>query len=89
MKIFKYILAILSSYLLTGCCDKECTRPPAIIQTVTKTKIVKVPVACKHEKIQCDFNGSGYTPTIKLIECIVTQKRVIEACEHPKITTVH
>jgi len=87
MRTFKYIVVILS-IVLTGCATTQPVKPVVMTQIVYKTKIVKVPVICKHEPVKCDFTGTGYTPTIKLLECIVTQKRVIESCDHnSKITT--
>lgn len=77
MKTYKTILVLLSISVLFGGCYNQ---PEPEIRTVYKTKEVKVPVKCKVPKIDCNFKGEGFDPTIRLLECIQLQKRALEAC---------
>jgi len=78
--MIKYLLSLFVLIGLTGCslCPKPPQPEPRIIY---KVKEVKVPVKCKIPKINCDFNGTNFQPTVKLLECIVKQKRAIEMCQ--------
>ena len=76
MKIYKIVAIIMLMTLFIGCCPK--VEPE--IRTVYKTKEVKVPVKCEVPKVICDFSGEGFTPTIKLLECIKEQKEIIKRC---------
>jgi len=75
------IIALVISLLIAGCnfCKTEPKPKPEIIY---RTKIVKtnIPVKCKIKKIHCEFKGTGYTPTIKLLECMYTQKKALKKC---------
>jgi len=81
------ILSALIAMLFTGCGvePKPCV-PKTVTKVIYKTKIVKVPVPCDMKKPTCDFKGDGYEPSIRMMECIVTQKKVIDACLKPKKT---
>lgn len=79
MMIFKYILITTIVLLITGC--SLLVPEPKLIHTIYTTKIIKVPVPCKVPKIDCNFRGSGFTPTVKLLECVTLQKRVLESLD--------
>jgi len=64
--------------LLAGCCEKQPIPEPVII---TKYKEVNVPVKCVVPPVTCDFSGTKYEPTVRLLECIVKLKRSIEVCQ--------
>lgn len=67
-------LGCLISFLLVGCSSKQTVVSDIEIQKVY------VPVKCEVPEVHCDFKGEGYTPTQKLLECIVLQKRALEVC---------
>lgn len=75
MKTFSIIL-IMVSLLLTGCSTKQ--EPKTTI--VYETKEILIPVPCKVPTINCDFSGEGFIPTQKLLDCVILQKRALEAC---------
>jgi len=66
------VLALLSITTFSGC---------------TKTVYVDVPVPyavptpCKVPKVDCKFNGIGSEPIVKLLECIVNQKKAMSVCQ--------
>jgi len=81
MKIFKrllfFILVIVISITATGCCEK----PEPEIKIVTKYKKVYYPVYKKlklNKPVPCDFSGTGFQPTIGLMECVSIQKKLIK-----------
>jgi len=66
------VLALLTIIIFSGC---------------TKTVYVDVPVPyavptpCKVPKVDCDFSGDGSEPIVKLLECIVNQKKAMSVCK--------
>lgn len=56
-----------------------CSKP---IKIVNKDQVIekKVMVKCPIPKIDCDFNGEGFEPTKKLLECVIKQKKVLDLC---------
>lgn len=83
-KILKPLLAGVVCLTFIGCAEKEC-RPE--IRTVVDVKEVVKSVPCVPPKIECDFSGQSFVPVSKLLQCVVEQKRVIEACS--SIATVN
>jgi len=75
MKIYKILIMVIT-ILLTGCSCKE-PEPIRVIETV----YVNIPVKCILPKVKCDLNGNGYVPTVKLLECVIEQKRALEVCD--------
>ena len=78
MMIYKIITLVLIMIGLSGCFDGQ-PKPEIKTVIVTKIKEVKVPIPCKVPKVSCDFNGPGFTPINKLLECIIKQKRALES----------
>ena len=78
MMIYKIITLVLIMIGLSGCFNGQ-PKPEIKTVIVTKIKEVKVPVPCKVPKVSCDFNGPGFTPINKLLECVVKQKRALES----------
>lgn len=76
-KILKPLIGGVVCLSLFGCAEKEC-RPE--IKTVVDVKEVVKSVPCVPPKIDCDFSGQAFVPVSKMLQCIVEQKRVIEAC---------
>ena len=70
------LLGVIALALLVGCAPKTIIKD----HVVYKTRTVYVQVPCDVE-VHCEFSGDGYTPTRKLMECIVKQKRAIEYCK--------
>jgi len=79
MMIYRVALLIFVSLLIAGCGHK--TRPPIIIEKIKPVYIYKT-VPCKIPNVDCEFTGDGNLPTIKLLECIVKQKRAMESCSN-------
>jgi len=77
MKIFSIVFFLV--FLLHGCASKPCPEPPVV--TLYKEKVVYKETPCKVPDFTCDFSGEGYDPTVKLLECISLQKRIIETCQ--------
>jgi len=48
------------------------------IREVNVTKIVKEPVFVNIPDINCSFYGEGFEPTVKVLECVILQKRVLD-----------
>lgn len=87
MKV-QFILVMIFTLLLNGCSwlEPEPPREPEIVyKTIYKTKIVKIPVTCDIGEPKCEFKGAGYTPAIKMTECVVRQKKYIKACKGKKL----
>lgn len=84
MKNLSNILIILVICCVCISCsskvEKEEFKP-----TKTKIQIVEkiVPVACKIPKLDCNFSGSNFVPTQKLLECVILQKKILEDCSKP------
>jgi len=76
MMNFKYLLVIMLGIFLAGCtCD------PIIKEVIIyKPRDVYIPTPCDID-VQCEFNGLGYIPTSKLLECVVIQKKALEYCK--------
>ena len=72
------VLLFIVGYFLTGC----ATQHEPEIKVVYKTKIVKVPVACITEPVTCSFSGSGFKPTVYLLDCVILQKKIIDRCSN-------
>lgn len=81
MKIFSIFLTLL---LFAGCASTVCEQQPLEAKVVVKTVEVKVPVACKVPKINCDFSDDGFMPIEKMRQCIIEQKRALEVCAKTK-----
>ena len=77
MKLQLMIL-VLALGILTGC-TTTLTQPEPVIVYRTKVKEVKVPVYPVIPEVKCDFKGTGFEPTVKLLECVINQKRVLDA----------
>lgn len=66
------VLVLLTIIFFSGC---------------TKTVYIDVPVPyavptpCKVPKVTCDFSGNGSEPIVKLLECIVNQKKAMSVCQ--------
>jgi len=87
MKIFKYVIIAVIAIGFSGCWwDKPKPSCKCETKYVYKYKIkeVKVPVKLHVPEVKCDFKGDGFEPTIKLLECIVKQKKVLEAISSGK-----
>lgn len=66
-----------------GCSTEPDRLVPNSQQIIVQEK--KVIVSCKIPKIECDFTGTNFEPTKKLIECIKKQKEAIRICNDTKI----
>jgi len=85
----KALIIFMMLILFVGCNDPKpepLPKPEIVYNTVYKTKKVKVAVPCDLPKPTCEFKGPGFIPAIKMSECIVKQKRYIEACSERNIT---
>lgn len=71
-------IALTALIAFNGCSQPEPKPNP--VQVIYETKKVYVTVPCKAPKVECVFSGDGHTPTVKLIECIINQKRALEYC---------
>ena len=71
-KCLLIVLALLTITTFSGC---------------TKTIYVDVPVPyavptpCKVPNVDCKFSGDGSEPIVKLLECIVEQKKAMSVCQ--------
>lgn len=60
-----------------GCSTtKIVEKPITVVDTVETPK----PVPCKVEGLYCSFDGTQYIPTMKLLQCLIIHKRIIEIC---------
>lgn len=75
------LIAIVTMMLIGiwGCSSKEEVKP-----CVSKVEVVKeyVPVACDVPDVNCEFSGDNFTPTQKLLECVVLQKKALDLCKN-------
>lgn len=71
------IIGCVVCLTFTGCSPKEC-QPE--IKTVYDVKEVVKTMPCNPPKINCDFKGDNFVPAKKLLECVVEQKRALDAC---------
>lgn len=85
MKNLSKILVVLLVGLFLISCSCKQQEQETFKPTATKVKIVEkvVPVACKIPKIECDFSGSNFVPTQKLLDCIIIQKKILQDCSKP------
>lgn len=54
------------------------------VVTLTDTVEVKTAVKCEVPKLDCEFSGTGVKPGQKLLQCVILQKKIIEACTTQK-----
>jgi len=81
MRIFKVLLLLMVVATVSGCASNAKVVTKDVL--VYKYKNVYVPTPCKVE-VNCDFTGSGYEPTSKLLECVIDQKRALDYCRQNK-----
>ena len=72
------LLLITIVILFTGC---NVPSTPEPIQIVHETTEVSRVTKCVSPEVDCNFEGSGYTPTKKLLQCVIEQKRALEVCK--------
>jgi len=75
MKIFNIVLITLVGLVFIGCGDPQPPKPTIVY----KTKIVYKSLPCKVPEVKCDFSGKGFDPTVKLLECVILQKHVLDS----------
>lgn len=68
--------------LLTGCSYDQPTPKANPVQILYKVKKVYVEVPCKVPAVNCDFTGIGNEPIIKLLKCVVDQKKALDYCSN-------
>ena len=75
--MMKCNLIVLIFLVITGCSKPK---PKVVTKTIykIKTRVVLRDVPVMVPIISCNFKGVGYTPTIKLIECVIKQKKVLD-----------
>jgi len=71
------ILLIVLALGLTSCAERKPQVVDRVVYKVQKVYIVK---PCD-VVVDCDFKGMGYEPTMKLLKCVVKQKRALEYCQ--------
>jgi len=73
--IRKYLLialAILITITFSGCVKKVYIDVPVPYA---------VPTPCKVPTVSCSFSGDGSEPVVRLLECIVKQKKAMKVCQ--------
>lgn len=85
MKIYS-IIFILSVILFTGCATTQYKQlpPEKVVVTEIQEKVVVKPCPVPDLSKVCDFKGDFFTPTEKLLQCIIAQKRALELCKNIK-----
>lgn len=75
-----FILFILLS--ITGCGTTTYKKLPSEKVVVTETKEVYRVEKCDVPNLSsiCDFSGEHFTPTEKLLNCVIAQKRALDIC---------
>lgn len=78
-KFYSYcFFVVLSLGLMMG-----CSTPDRVVATVDRIVYVPVdvyvPMPCDVE-VTCNFTGTGFEPTTRLLECVIEQKRAISYC---------
>ena len=66
---------ILTMLIFSGCSVKER------VVYVDKPTPYAVPVKCKVPEVYCSFKGEGSEPILRLLECVVAQKKAIAVCQ--------
>jgi len=72
------VILVLVMTLLAGCASAP--KPQVVDHVVYKVQKVYIPKPCD-VTVECDFTGDGYEPTMKLLRCVVKQKRALEYCK--------
>ena len=67
------ILVILTTLIFSGCVAEK-------IVYVDKPVPYAVPVKCEVPEVKCNFKGKGSEPILRLLECVVDQKKAMEVC---------
>ena len=75
LKSLLVISVILTTMTFSGCTCKEQVR------YVDVPLPYAVPVPCDVPDVNCSFKGEGSEPVIRMLECIVDQKKAIEVCD--------
>lgn len=74
--LIKITVLLLLGIVMVGCGQQPEPEPMIKI----KTEYVYKTVPCVVPKINCEFSGEGYTPTKKLLACVIEQKKALELC---------
>ena len=69
------ILVTLTMLIFSGCATTDK------IVYVDKPVPYAVPVKCEVPEVTCDFKGEGSEPILRLLECVVDQKKAIAVCQ--------
>lgn len=79
MKILSSIIVLTLTLLFTGCTKQP---EPTYITKIEKVEVVVPTNKCEIPKISCDFSGSNFEPTKKLLDCVALQKKYIDTCRY-------
>ena len=74
--IRNYLLIVLAT--LTTLTFSGCSWCETIVEV---PKPYAVPTPCEVPKVNCKFSGDGSEPVVRLLECIVEQKKAMEVCQ--------
>ena len=68
------VLITLTTIFFSGCSECETVY-------IEVPKPYAVPVPCKVPEVECSFKGKGSEPVIRLLECIIKQKKAMKVCK--------
>lgn len=79
----RLLILLVIGFIFIACSSKVVEEE--IKPTKSKIQIVEkvVPVSCKIPKLDCDFSGTNFEPTQKMLECVILQKKILEDCSKP------
>lgn len=85
MMNFKNCLFLIFFVLVLSGCGVKYKELPAkvIVNTEIVEKVVIKPCPVPDLSKVCDFSGDKFTPTEKLLNCVIEQKRVLDICSNP------
>lgn len=71
----KYIILAIAAFLFIGCATTKSN--PTVVRNV-EVQLVQVPITVNIPEIECEFTGEGLQPSIKLLDCLVKHKKVLD-----------
>lgn len=74
--IIALVCMFITAFMVSGCTKQP--NGPTVVRNV-EVQYIKVPMTVDIPDIDCDFSGAGLEPSVKLLNCVVLQKRVLDS----------
>ena len=73
--IIALVCMFVIAFMVSGCTKQP--NGPTVVRNV-EVQLVQVPITVNIPEIECEFTGEGLQPSIKLLDCLVKHKKVLD-----------